>query len=500
MTRCKFPAGSVVYTSCVSIGAPPQPNERPGHSAPQRHVMLVNYFFPPMTGGGVARPVMLAKYLRQLGWTVTVVTVRAESADDFGLDIDGAADVVRAPEWRIGWFLGALGITLRFARRGWERLAARGPRPTTLVDRGFAYEEEEIEASKLGWVVPAVLAARRAHRVQPIDIAVVSIPPASSGTVGWLLRRLCGIPYLVEYRDPWTIGAFWTADADGTPRTDPITRARFALARRLEGALLRDSAGAIIVNGEVHVERLATAFPKQTLGKPIVNIRNGVETHVIATSSIGAPAEGDTLRLLHTGFFYHFYTPHHLITSLRLVQTRRPDVLDGVVLEFMGDGFPEQLIRQLEAWGLSALVTRTAAKSHSEARSSMHSADGLFAVLPPIDSDRDRLPTKLYEYLSTDRPILAVADPDGAVSDLLKGVPDALVGDNSDQAAVAEAFIAFVELAWKRRREGFPEANRRRGEIHHYSERATQMNTLLDQVLSSSADSAARYGASSKPG
>jgi hypothetical protein len=473
-------AAGFVYTVSVDLRQSAT-NKDPGAAG---HLLLVNYFFPPMTGGGVPRPVKMAKYLQRLGWTVTVLTVEGSGRTDRALSVEGAADVLRVREWQIGWLLRTVGSLVRLMRRCWEGLRTRSSTQQTLLDRGFAYEEQEIESSKVGWVVPAVRAALRAHHKQPIDLAIVSLPPAASGTVGWLLRRLRGVPYVVEYRDPWTVGAFWTADADGTPRTDLVTRTRFRLTKCLEATLLRRSAGAIIVNGEAHVERLASAFAEQTNGKPIVHIRNGVDLEDVESLTRDVTASA-TLRLLHTGFFYHFYTPHHLITALRLVQRRHPEVLDGIELEFMGEGFPEQLVRELESWGLAHLIRRTAAGSYSDALAAMHRADGLIAVLPPLDSDRDRLPTKIYEYLSTDRPILAVAHPDGATADLLDGVPDAIVADNSDQDAITDAFIAFVGLARQRRADGCPAENGRRGEVHHYRERAVQMDAFLHQVLTS---------------
>ena len=472
----------VVYTVLVTPCWNVSQNGFDQKMSAAKHVLLVNYFFPPMMGGGVPRPVKMAKYLRQLGWDVTVLTVHGAGQIDRRLSLDGVARTVRVHEWPLGWLLKVVGGLVRLMRRASERLTQRGLGSSTL-DRGFAYEEQEIESSKIGWILPALSAALRGP---PIDVAVVSLPPAASGTVGWLLNRLRGVPYLVEYRDPWTVGAFWTSDADGRPRADVVTRARYRLTRRLEATLLQRSAGAIIVNGEAHVARLAAAFPDQTLGKPIVHIRNGVDLDDTATDpEPDAPA--GVLRLLHTGFFYHFYTPHQLIGALRLTQHRSPESLDGVEVEFMGSGFPEQLVEELDGWGLGQLVRRTAAGTYSDALSAMRRADGLIAILPALESNYDRLPTKIYEYLSTDRPILVVADPNGAASELLAGTPDVVVADNSSQQTIADAFAAFVRLTRRRRAEGYPAENGKRGEPHHYLQRAIEMDSCLHQVLSSRA-------------
>jgi glycosyltransferase involved in cell wall biosynthesis len=451
------------------------------------HVLLVNYFFPPMTGGGIPRPVKMAKYLQRLGWNVTVLTLEGTGPADDQLSIDDV-DVLRVRMWRLDWILWTADRVVRCMRRTVESLSARRSGRQTLLDHGFAYEEQEIASSKIGWVVPATRAALRLHQTSPIDVAVVSLPPAASGTVGWLLHRLRGVPYAVEYRDPWTVGAFWMADADGIPRTDMVTRWRFRLTRWLEAGLLREAAGSVIVNGEAHIGRLATTFANQTAGKPIAHVRNGVDLEDVRSLS-REPANSAQLTLLHTGFFYHFYTPHHLITALRFVQCQHPEALDGVKLEFMGGGFPRQLVCELERWGLGDAIQLTGAGSYSEALSAIHRADGLIAVLPPLDSDRDRIPTKIYEYLSTNRPILAVAHPAGALAKLLDGVPAVVVADNGDQAAIADGFAAFVALARRQRAEGYPAESTRRGDPHDYGERAECMSAFLHQILDSKRES-----------
>lgn len=434
-----------------------------------------------MTGGGVPRPVKMAKHLHRLGWSVTLLTVRATGVVDERLSVDGVAEVVRVGEWRLGRLLRLVGSTVRGARQLLERSGRGRSSAPSLLDRGFAFEEQEIEASKIGWVIPGLRGALRRHRTNPIDIAIVSLPPPSSGSIGWLLRCFCGVPYVVEYRDPWTVGAFWLTDADGRARTDLVTRARYAVTRQLEAALLRRAAGYIIVNGSANKDRLAQRFPDAVRQRPIVQIGNGIDLEDVPRPS-ETPASGP-IRLLHTGFFYHFYTPHHLIAALRLVWRDNPSVLDEVVFEFMGDGFPEPLAEEAERWGLTGLVQRRNVGSYSESLAAISGADGLVAVLPPLSGDRDRLPTKLYEYLGTDRPILLVSDVDGAAAALLDGVPDTVVAHNADQDAIAAGLVAFIALTRKRRSEGRPPQARHRGDPHHYGTRATALDAFLRQLL-----------------
>jgi glycosyltransferase involved in cell wall biosynthesis len=453
------------------------------------HLLLVYYFFPPAVGGGVPRPVKMAKYLRRLGWEVTVLTIAAPGEVDVRLEVRPSAGVVRVTEWRMDWLLRILGGTVRAGRHIWERFGRLDEaHVSSLLNLGLVHEEQEIEASKVGWVVPGTRAAVALDLRRPIDVAVISSPPASSGSIGVLLRALRRVPYVVEYRDPWTVGPFWALDPDGQPRTDPITRARFAAARRLESILLHGASGVAIVNGESHVARLRTEFPILTAGKPVVHIPNGVDLED-ASDLPAAPAreaQEPVLRLLHTGFFYHFHTPHHLIAALYMMHQDNPETLRGVEFEFVGGGFPEQLARQAERWGLGPHLRLTQAASFSESLQAVHGADGLIVVLPPIVSHDDQIPTKLYEYLSSTRPICAVVNPQGATAQLLSAVPDALVADNRDGRAIADTLMRFIALVRHRQATGYPPECAHRADAHHYQARAGQMDALLRGILKTS--------------
>jgi glycosyltransferase involved in cell wall biosynthesis len=464
--------------------APSTPDPDSDPSAGRGHVLLVAYFFPPAAGGGIPRPVKMAKYLQRLGWKVTVLTVARPGVVDPLLTVEPAA-VVSVREWPLGPLLRLIGGTLRLTRRAWEAGRRRRGSAPSLLDRGYAQEEVEIEASHAGWVVPGLRAALRVHRRDPFDVAVVSSPPASSGAIGWALRALRGVPYVVEYRDPWTVGAFWTSDADGNRRTDPGTRLRYALARRLEAALLRRSSGAVIVNGGRHVERLRRSFPRETAGKQLVQIRNGVDLEDLR--SLPARATSPAIRLLHTGFFYYFHSPHHVVEALRRVNDSAPEALRGVVVEFMGGGFPDRLAEAAAGWGLGDVVAVTPARPYSLSLRAMREADGVLVVLPPLDSYVDCIPTKVYEYLGTGSPILAAVAADGATAELLRDVPAAAVADNRDVAALARAIVAFVEALRARRRGGAvgdPGAPAiHHSAIHHYGERAAEMDVVLRRAL-----------------
>src|SRR2546430_11301840 len=61
-----------------------------------RRVALLAYYFPPVGGGGVQRPLALARWLPEFGWEPVVVTGPASSEDRWS-PRDAGGDGLPAP-------------------------------------------------------------------------------------------------------------------------------------------------------------------------------------------------------------------------------------------------------------------------------------------------------------------------------------------------------------------------------------------------------------------
>ena len=70
--------GSARPASSAASGSPAarphrRSRRRPAEGADVPRVLVVAYFFPPLGGGGVHRPLAWARYLPEHGWDVTVL-------------------------------------------------------------------------------------------------------------------------------------------------------------------------------------------------------------------------------------------------------------------------------------------------------------------------------------------------------------------------------------------------------------------------------------------
>ncbi len=150
-----------------------------------KRVLFVAYYFPPRGGAGVQRSVKFVKYLRRFGWEPTVLTTvypkRSGAYDESLLaEVPEGTKVVRVPS-REGLFV-ALG------KVGLGRLTGLFLRPDAVVT----------------WVKHAVAAARELHGETPFDLVYTSVQPWSAALVGMKLKTKLSMPWVCDFRDPWT--------------------------------------------------------------------------------------------------------------------------------------------------------------------------------------------------------------------------------------------------------------------------------------------------------
>jgi len=145
-----------------------------------RRLLLVAYHFPPIQGStGVTRTLAFAKYLRDYGWEVAVLTVHPRAYTEIRADnLQTVPPHVRVER---AWALDAqrhLSIRGRYA----QFLA--------LPDRWQS------------WIPGGVARGLQVVRRWQPSVMMSTYPIASAHCIGWALNKLCRIPWVVDFRDP----------------------------------------------------------------------------------------------------------------------------------------------------------------------------------------------------------------------------------------------------------------------------------------------------------
>lgn len=409
-------------------------------------VLVVTYYFPPSGGAGVQRPTKWVRYLPAHGVAPTVLTVRAGAYPH--LDPAMAADVppgvlvVRTPApdpfalyGRLTGRSRADAVAARTHRVGdseaWLERLARWVRANVFVPD-----------ARVGWVPFAVRAARRLHARTPFDAVVTTGPPHSAHLVGRHLARAHGVPWVADFRDPWTDIHYVGALGRGA-------RAE-ARDRRLEASVLAEADALLTVS-----EPLARRLRERAGATPVHVVRNGFDPADFAGPS--PVPRADAFEIAYVGTL--FATPASLLDAL----ADEP----RAVLRILGT-VPDDFGAAVATRGLGRRVTVEPPVPHGEAVAAMRRAHLLLLTVEAAWSYADAVvPGKTYEYFASGRPVLGLGPP-GEAADLLAAAGAGAMLAPDDAPALRAALGAHVD-AWAR---GTPLAGAAPDRLGPYDRRA----------------------------
>ncbi len=368
-----------------------------------RRVLFVAYYFPPRGGAGVQRSLKFVKYLRELGWEPTVLTTeyppRSQAYDKTLLD--------EVPQGtRIVEIKSKESVFVRMAERGLGRLTGFFLRPDAAVT----------------WVRSAMPAARALHRDTPFDAVYTSVQPWSAALVGLLLKRERAVPWVSDFRDPWT---------DSLHLEWP-TRLHWQADRRLESMYLQGADMTLVVTPTMRDEFLA-AHP-QIAPEKIRVVYNGFDEEDFSA----APADDDgVFTVVFTGRFQHdhgtaagtlrsrlrerltykprpvvleTHSPIYFLRALAALLEQRKELRGKVRVVFAGT-IGKGNMALAENLGLSGIVEDAGYLPHTRAVALVKSADALLLPMFSTPNPAERVAYasgKVFEYLAAGKPILAL--------------------------------------------------------------------------------------------
>ena len=316
------------------------------------------------------------------------------------------------------------------------------------------------------WVLPAIVAGRRIVKRTAPRAIVVFMMPYSSGLIGLVLARISGLPLILNLDDSPTC-------TDMHP--DFPSRLHHRLARALEDLYVR-RADAIVYVSQTNLEIVRSRRKSAECDKFHL-VRYGAdetEFHPLRPS-------GDRFEIVYVGAMAGWWTlieenapasrlkdmyrawmrlGRHRLTELdvrtaspavigeALVHTfaEHPDWRGRIGMTVYDSSYPRAVTsRALAAAGIEHVVTVRDAVAHEQVAEILSGADLLFLTLPRrVDRSRGgRISAKTYEYLMTDRPILAALSL-GENRDYLADKPGVWLAEPDDAGAMRDA---IVELA-----------------------------------------------------
>ena len=363
-------------------------------------VLMVSAHFPPDTGAATHRVRLMAPHLPKYGWAPTVVSVDPR-------DYEGRLD----PE-----LVRLVPDDLRVIRsRAWS---ARWTRWLGAGDLG----------ARALWGLWGT--CRRLLKAEQYEALFITMYPTYPALLGPLLKRRFGIPFILDYQDPW-VGA-WGETVGGGPNgaLDLKSRLTRALAARLEPRVARAADALTAVSRQTLEDILArnphlrpTPREEIPLGGEAADFQY-LRAHPRSNPYFD-PADGNVhLGYVGTVLPLGAETLTAVLKAVRLLCVRRPDLYARLRVHFVGTSnqtsreAPQRVLPVARELGIDDCVREVAPRiAYLDALTVQTQAT---ALLMMGSSEQHYTASKLYPGLLARRPILAVYHEASSVVDILR--------------------------------------------------------------------------------
>lgn len=366
-----------------------------------KKVLIITYYWPPSGGGGVQRWLKFSKYLRQFGWEPIIYT--AQDAEYPVLDPSLERDVVpnttvlRQPIWEpYNIYKKIIGqkkeerVVQVFLNE--NKKVGLGAKFATWVRGNFF-----IPDARMFWIKPSVKYLAAYLKDNPVDAVVSTGPPHSMHLIAKGLKEKLGLPWLADFRDPWT-----AIDYHQHLMLTPIAK---RIHHKLEYKVV-NMADSVVVLTTKNKTEFAQLVPN---GNKIEFITNGFDEDDMPTT---APINYNQFTIVHTGLLNQDRNIPIFWQALANLVKQNPSFASVLKIKLVGkaDFSVKESVKQ---HGLEPYVEFIDYVPHKDIGAILQSATALLLPINQTPVAQGTIPGKLFEYLAAHRPIICLGPPEG---------------------------------------------------------------------------------------
>ncbi|MHB8121123.1 MAG: glycosyltransferase [Desulfuromonadaceae bacterium] len=409
-----------------------------------KKVLLIAYYFPPDFAVGGQRIAKFARNLPTFGWEPTVLTIADRYRDQ--LDKERVNDLgsipvlksIRLP--KVTDVLQSIRKVVLAVVKNKKSQNGTDAGGTAAENSGTVTSETLLQKLKRyylsfsyfpdnerSWIIPATLRALAAIGRHRFDCIMTSSPPHSSHLIGLILKKLLGVNWVADFRDPWMdlqqyrpqrIRSEWSDRIEGW----------------LEGEVVRNADKVLTTTNE-HRTALMCRFPAEP-GDKFVYVSNGIEMEKFLTGTF--PDRYETFTISYAGTIYLKRSPEPLFKAIqKLVSSGRIE-LSAIRFKIFGNCelIEGKTVAELARdYGIDSIVEVSPPVPLSEAIDVMKSSHLLLLLVTSIQDIN--VPAKIYDYFGSRTRILAITGP-GATSELIRNTESGAAFMPDDTDGIAE--------------------------------------------------------------
>ena len=360
-----------------------------------KKILLITYYWPPSGGPGVQRPLKFAKYLSKFGHDVTVYTPSNGEYPvmDHSLlqDIPKEVNVIKRKifePYQLFKFLSG---------------RKKAINPNVLNEKkenGFLHYlsiwirgNVFIPDARMFWIKPSIrFLCKEVLRQDNFDVVITTGPPHSLHLIGKGIKEKTGIQWIADFRDPWTEIDYF----------DQLKLTSFSKKKhqKLETSVLQNADACVTVteSWKEDLERLGA--------NKAYCIYNGYDEEDFAPYRHITPGE-DKFIITHIGQIFKNRNYDVFWKAMKELVSSNDEISNKLHIRFIGkiDGSVHTSVKK---YGLENYFEHIPSVPHKEVPKYLFQSHLLYLPLDDAKGAEKKIPGKVFEYMASTRPILAI--------------------------------------------------------------------------------------------
>lgn len=372
------------------------------------------------------------KYLREFGWEPVIYTpLNAEYPviDDTLLnDIPAGIEVIRTPIWE----------PYEFYKK------VTGKKSSAKINSGFLNHKRSpgiveklsvwirgnlfIPDARKFWINPSVRFLNKYLSEHKVDVLVSTGPPHSMHLIALALKERLNIPWLADFRDPWTDIDYY--------KDMKISAYADRKHKSLELKTIKGCSAMVVVSRDMKVNYELMEANNVNL------ITNGYDS---ADMDVQNVVRDTKFSISHIGTLPPSLNLKGLWKVLSELSDELPHFRENLEIKLIGK-VDNSITDDISAFNLAVQFTRIEYVTHDKAALLMkQSAILLLAINKDSPNAKGILTGKFFEYLASGRPIFAIGPTDGDLAQILKESAAGFISEYDDWEGIKKVILMLYE-------------------------------------------------------
>ena len=393
-----------------------------------KKVLVITYYWPPSGGAGVQRWLKFVKYLPSLDWEPIIYTVENGEYpvldDSLVNDLPPNIKVLKTKVWE------PYNLYKRFS----------GRKRNEKINSSFLNDKKQnkilesisvwirgnlfIPDARKFWIKPSIKFLDNYVKNNPVDFIISSGPPHSTHLIALGIKKLNKIPWLADFRDPWTNIDFY--------KDLKLSKWADIKHKKLEKNVLSKADIVLTIGNQLKDEL-------QELGaKNVEVIENGFDEEDFKIKDSNSLDSKFTIA--HIGSFSPSRNHHILWKVLEEIVIENNDFSNKLQIKLIGN-VDYSVNNSIKDFNLEKYVKMFSYLPHNQVISQLKSSRVLLLMVNNTPNSKGIITGKIFEYMASNRPILVIGPEDGDLAKIISATKSGVVCGYDNEVKLKEIIL-----------------------------------------------------------